>query len=639
MKKDEDKLIANKSLNSLEEELDKNENEEEEEEEEEIKKEKIKKPKKKKKKKKKETKKKKKKKSKIEKMVEQNFSISNIEFSKSDNNSSENKEIKKLELFKNGSNSSSKKEEKDHEEKENEEKENEEKENEEKENEEKENEEKENEEKENEENENEENENEENENEEKEQKEYTESKTDIKDKSGRKSQISHRGSLLDSSIFNDKAAQIKVEKQSKHLNIIRKFHNIYEKLSGKTFVVETSFHHEGLIEYYKKIINIEILISLSAFLSILTGIVYYEKTYVNNEEKPKHSDTLLLYFLHLQTILFFLAIILKEKTKLKADIEAKNENEGSTLINTSRYIRIIIYLIFFGLHPSPMFQKIRFTEKTDEYVSPYSLNSIILVFVLLRSYFIVRPFLFMSQFMDIEAQYSCRQYSFKNSLLFCLKCHAQYSPIKLYISGFILILFTMAYAVRIFERPANDALDNYIDALWLIVITMTTVGYGDITAKTTGGRIVSMISCLSGVFLTSMIIVTITNFLNLEPHEKRMLENLEKTDALEDEKELAKNIIQKYIGIVKKYCNGFNYNKIMSDYKTIRPLKDTIKELNTNQSNKSSPYSREFITLSNRIEFFIDFQSKIMEKRLEIYEKMKQLDLRITLMRDENIIS
>ena len=45
---------------------------------------------------------------------------------------------------------------------------------------------------------------------------------------------------------------------------------------------------------------------------------------------------------------------------------------------------------------------------------------------------------------------------------------------------------------------------------------MTTVGYGDITAKTTGGRIVSMISCLSGVFLTSMIIVTITNLMKKE---------------------------------------------------------------------------------------------------------------------------
>ena len=191
--------------------------------------------------------------------------------------------------------------------------------------------------------------------------------------------------------------------------------------------------------------------------------------------------------------------------------------------------------------------------------------------------------------MDIESQYMCRKYSFQNSLLYCLKCFAQYKPIQLYISGFLIILFTMAYAVRIFERPANDILDNYIDALWLIIITMTTVGYGDITAKTLGGRIISMISCLSGVFLTSMIIVTITNFLNLEPHEKRMLEDLEKTENLEEKKNLAKNIIKKYVGIIKQYCNGFNYNKIMNDFETIRPLKDTIKELKSNQTNKSSP--------------------------------------------------
>ena len=309
--------------------------------------------------------------------------------------------------------------------------------------------------------------------------------------------------------------------------------------------------------------------------------------------------------------------------------------------NTNRYIIIILYFVFFILQPSHIFQNIKIKETNDDdgTIIYYSLNSIFLVFLLLRTYFIFVTLLHISIFMTVKSEYICRQYSCKNSLLYCLKCFAQYKPIQLYISGFLIILFTMAYAVRIFERPANDVLDNYTDAIWLIVITMTTVGYGDITAKTTGGRIISMISCLSGVFLTSMIIVTITNFLNLEPHEKRMLEDLEKTDALEKEKELAKNIIKKYVGIIKQYCNGFNYNKIMNDFETIRPLKDTIKELNANQSNKTSPYSREFITLSNRIDFFIDFQNKIMEKRREIYDKMKKLELRINLMRDENIIS
>ena len=601
--------MKDEKISDKEESIDEEDSEEEsiEEEEERKKKKKIKKNQKNKKSKKSKSKKKKLNKEKTQKIENQNFSISNIEFSKSENNSSENKEIKKLELFQNHNNSKLELNQ---------------------------------------------NLNENN---------KPESKTISIDNSNinninnsediksniikeensmtKKDSISKRQSLLDSSIFKDVKVQKKIAKQSKHLNIIRKFHEIYEKLSGKTFLVETEYYHQAALEYYRKSLNIEILISLSAFLSLLTGIVYYEISYKNNEEKPNNSELLLLYFLHLQTILFFIGIIMKEKIILKGDIEAKYENVGATLISTGRYIRIIIYLIFFGLHPSPMFLKIKFTEKTDEYTSPYSFNSMVLAFLLFRAYFIIRPFLYISTFMDIDSQYSCRQYSFNNSLLYCLKCLAQFSPIKLYISGFLLILFIMAYSVRIFERPANDSLDNYIDAIWLILITMTTVGYGDITAKTTGGRIISMISCLSGVFLTSMIIVTITNFLNLEPHEKRMLEILELTDELENEKELAKNIIQQYIGIIKKNCNGFNYNKIMNDYDIIRPLKDTIKELNKTQSNKFSPYSREFITLSNRIEFFIEFQGKIMEKRNDIYKDMKKLDLRIKKMREDNYIS
>ena len=57
--------------------------------------------------------------------------------------------------------------------------------------------------------------------------------------------------------------QKKIAKQSKHLNIIRKFHEIYEKLSGKTFLVETEYYHQAALEYYRKSLNIEILISPS----------------------------------------------------------------------------------------------------------------------------------------------------------------------------------------------------------------------------------------------------------------------------------------------------------------------------------------------------------------------------------------
>ena len=239
--------------------------------------------------------------------------------------------------------------------------------------------------------------------------------------------------------------------------------------------------------------------------------------------------------------------------------------------------------------------------------------------------------------MTVKSEYICRQYSCKNSLLYCLKCFAQYKPIQLYISGFLIILFTMAYGVRIFERPANDIFDSYIDAVWLIIITMTTVGYGDITAKTLGGRIVSMLSCLSGVFLTSMIIVTITNFLSLEVHEKRMLDILEKTEQLEEKKSLATEIIQMYVEIMTKNYNGYNYNKIMSDFQLLAPIKKKIMELKHNESYRSTNFTKEYVSINNRIEYFIKYQVSILRKRENLYNNIKKLENRIKKMNSKNL--
>ena len=432
----------------------------------------------------------------------------------------------------------------------------------------------------------------------------------------------------------------KIKKKSRYLNIIRKFHNIYEHLSGKNFIVEKQYQHQTNLEYYRKLINIKILICVIAFLSIFTGILYYEKTFVGNKEKATISDTVILYFLNIQSVLLFIAIILKEKIKLKKDIDLKIENEGATLTNTNRYIIIILYFVFFILQPSHIFQNIKIKETNDDdgTIIYYSLNSIFLVFLLLRTYFIFVTLLHISIFMTVKSQYICRQYSCKNSLLYCLKCFAQYKPIQLYISGFLIILFTMAYGVRIFERPANDIFDSYIDAVWLILITMTTVGYGDITAKTLGGRIISVFSCLSGVFLTSMIIVTITNFLSLELHEKRMLDILEKTENLEEKKNLAKEIIQMYVEIITKNYNGYNYNKIMNDFQLLSPLKNKILELKSNEGYISTNFSKEFVSLHNRIGFFIKFQEKIFKKRENIYNNIRKLENRIKKMSNKNLI-
>jgi hypothetical protein len=48
---------------------------------------------------------------------------------------------------------------------------------------------------------------------------------------------------------------------------------------------------------------------------------------------------------------------------------------------------------------------------------------------------------------------------------------------------------------------------------------MTTVGYGDLYPKTIGGRVVGMMGCIIGVFITSFTTIALTNFLNFTPPE------------------------------------------------------------------------------------------------------------------------
>ena len=49
------------------------------------------------------------------------------------------------------------------------------------------------------------------------------------------------------------------------------------------------------------------------------------------------------------------------------------------------------------------------------------------------------------------------------------------------------------------------------NSIWNVIITMTTVGYGDIYPKTTMGRLVGVIVAMWGLFLVSMFTVTLSN--------------------------------------------------------------------------------------------------------------------------------
>ena len=63
--------------------------------------------------------------------------------------------------------------------------------------------------------------------------------------------------------------------------------------------------------------------------------------------------------------------------------------------------------------------------------------------------------------------------------------------------------------------------DDYQDAIWFMIITMTSVGYGDIVAVTPVGRVVTLIATILGALYLAMMVALITEWLILE--EKQAL--------------------------------------------------------------------------------------------------------------------
>lgn len=75
-----------------------------------------------------------------------------------------------------------------------------------------------------------------------------------------------------------------------------------------------------------------------------------------------------------------------------------------------------------------------------------------------------------------------------------------------------VVTFFGSIALYFFER-GGDAISSYGDAVWLSLVTLTTVGYGDISPQTSAGRVIAIVLMLTGIGFLSMLTSTISSYL------------------------------------------------------------------------------------------------------------------------------
>ena len=121
-----------------------------------------------------------------------------------------------------------------------------------------------------------------------------------------------------------------------------------------------------------------------------------------------------------------------------------------------------------------------------------------MIFMFWRVYTVLRHLERYHEYTDLYSNKICRTYGFIPGRMFTLKIELLHSPTRMTLILFFWTIFLLSFIVRVFELPLEKhfydedssngyALYNYGSAVYLTVITLTSVGYGDICPKTSGG--------------------------------------------------------------------------------------------------------------------------------------------------------
>ena len=151
-----------------------------------------------------------------------------------------------------------------------------------------------------------------------------------------------------------------------------------------------------------------------------------------------------------------------------------------------------------------------------------------------RIFFVIRAVFNYNMYTDVFAKKLCRSYGFTANVRFTFKSLLKTDPARTVSVTMLGSVLVLAYCMRVFETQYYTALnqldfDSYFASIWCVIITMTTVGYGDMYPVTIFGRIVGVTCALWGTFIISLLIIVATEIFALSVIEQKALHNILQT--------------------------------------------------------------------------------------------------------------
>ena len=103
------------------------------------------------------------------------------------------------------------------------------------------------------------------------------------------------------------------------------------------------------------------------------------------------------------------------------------------------------------------------------------------------------------------------------------------------IIALLLILISGTFVFYFLEKGVNPNIHTFFDALWFVFISISTVGYGDISPVTMDGRIVAAFLIISGVIFFGFLTATISSWIIKQDEKKVEDRKLDRIESIINE--------------------------------------------------------------------------------------------------------
>ena len=339
---------------------------------------------------------------------------------------------------------------------------------------------------------------------------------------------------------------------------------------------EQSLEDEHLTEeYYNSVFIDEMISTLFVILSIGSGIIYYE-TRTCNENKCKkfgYFDDVInisLISVSIGVAGFILVMIPRYIHYFYLYKSAKYISSIDNFFQSGLFSTFIIDIIFAIIHPNYLFKnKYVTTNKNWNLLEvKYNINDFFLTIMLFRSYYFIKFWILLSNYHGARADRICKMMGKQSGYIFSFKCLLISKTFETLTLITLLVCLTLSYMLKIIEGPVYQLLENenntnnfsiYLNCLWNVLVTMTTVGYGDFFPVSILGRFIGFIIAISGTVIVALNINFFQSTTELGDDEKRTLDFIQRLEEGDEIKNLAvsyfKNNFQ-YVITKRKYFKG-----------------------------------------------------------------------------------